>query len=179
MAARRTSRSENGKPQGSITSIGAARGFLLSAGRSLAFNAVLARRVTEGSWDRLLPGELASLDGSSSIFRVPIVDDVLAERCQSGDIHPSGPLYGSGDMQPAGESASIEAQVLASLAPLPERLAAIVASERRPLVLRPLDLAWNAGGQELEISFELRRGQYATSLLREAVAATVPEAESE
>ena len=46
-------------------------------------------------------------------------------------------------------------------------------------MLRPLDLAWNAGGQELEISFELRRGQYATSLLREAVAATVPEAESE
>lgn len=82
-------------------------------------------------------------------------------------------------MQPEGESASIEQRVLGTLAPLPERLAGVVAAERRALVLRPADLAWNAGGQELELSFELPRGSFATSLLREAVSATVPEAEAD
>ena len=155
------------------------RGFLLSAARSLAFNAVLARRVADGSWDRLLPGEIASLAGSSSVFRVSEIDVELARRCETGDIHPSGPLCGAGDMRPAGDCAVIEEQALATLAPLPERLAGVVAGERRPLVLRPLDLTWSINGRELETSFELRRGQFATSLLREAVTATVPEAETE
>jgi tRNA pseudouridine13 synthase len=157
----------------------AARGFLLSTARSLAFNAVLGHRVAEGSWNRLLPGEIASLSGNSSVFRVSSVDDELARRCREGDIHPSGPMCGEGVMQPEGESASIEQRVLGTLAPLPERLAAVVAAERRALVLRPTALAWNIGGAELELSFELTRGAYATSLLREAVSATVPEAETD
>ncbi|MFZ2509359.1 MAG: tRNA pseudouridine(13) synthase TruD [Steroidobacteraceae bacterium] len=157
----------------------AARGFLLSAARSLAFNAVLGRRVADGSWNRLLPGEIASLAGSSSVFRIAGLDAELVRRCHAGDIHPSGPLCGSGDMQPADDCASVELQVLETLAPLPERLAGVVAGERRALVLRPAALAWSAGGEELEISFELRRGAFATSLLREAVAVTMPAAETD
>src|SRR5262249_24085853 len=44
------------------------RGFVLSAARSLIFNAVLAARVAEGSWERLRAGDLANLDGRGSIF---------------------------------------------------------------------------------------------------------------
>jgi len=157
----------------------AARGFLLSAARSLAFNAVLGRRVADGSWNRLLPGEIASLAGSSSVFRIAELDEELVRRCHEGDIHPSGPMCGAGDMQPADECASVEQQVLETLAPLPERLAAVAAGERRALVLRPAAMAWSAGGQELEIGFELRRGAFATSLLREAVAAVMPVAEAD
>lgn len=156
-----------------------ARGFLLSAARSLAFNAVLGHRVADGSWNRLLAGEIASLAGSSSVFHVPELDEDLARRCREGDIHPSGPMCGASDMQPAGACATVEQQALEKLSPLPERLAAVVAGERRALVLRPGDMAWNVGGQELEISFELRRGAFATSLLREAVSATVPVADTD
>jgi tRNA pseudouridine13 synthase len=156
-----------------------ARGFLLSAARSLAFNAVLGRRVADGSWNRLLPGEIASLAGSSSVFRIAALDEELVRRCHEGDIHPSGPMCGAGNMQPADDCASVELQVLETLAPLPERLAGVVAGERRALVLRPAALAWSAGGEELEISFELRRGAFATSLLREAVAVTMPAAETD
>jgi tRNA(Glu) U13 pseudouridine synthase TruD len=46
-------------------------------------------------------------------------------------------------------------------------------------VLRPADLLWNVSGQELELGFELPRGAFATSLLREAVSATVPESEAD
>ena len=48
----------------------AERGFALSAARALLFNAVLARRVQAGDWSRLEKGDLASLDGSGSHFRV-------------------------------------------------------------------------------------------------------------
>ena len=155
-----------------------ARSFLLSAARSLAFNAVLGERVATGSWNRLLPGEIASLDGSSSVFRIAEVDETLGIRCRDGDIHPSGPLCGEGGMEPAGEAAICEQSVLASLGPLPQRLASVVAGERRALVLRAKGLAWQVSGRELELEFELPRGAFATSLLREAVAATVPEVES-
>jgi len=155
----------------------AARGFLLSAARSLAFNAVLGRRVADGSWNRLLPGEIANLDGSSSVFRVAVVDGELERRCREGDVHPSGPLCGEGGMQPEGEAADREQAALEALAPLPQRLAAVAAGERRALVLRPAEFAWQVNGRELELAFELPRGAFATSLLREALTATVPEAE--
>ena len=153
-----------------------ARSFLLSAARSLAFNAVLGRRVADGSWDRLLPGEIASLSGSSSVFHVSGLDEDLERRCREGDIRPSGPLCGEGDMIPAGECGVVEQQALAMLAPLPERLTGVVAGERRALVLRAEGLVWNVSGQELELGFELARGSYATSLLREAISATLPDA---
>jgi hypothetical protein len=40
------------------------RGFALSAARAAIFNAVVARRVVDGTWNRLLPGEIVNLDGS-------------------------------------------------------------------------------------------------------------------
>ena len=154
------------------------RGFLLSAARSLAFNAVLGRRVADGSWNRLLPGEIANLDGSSSVFRVGVLDGQLERRCREGDIHPSGPMCGEGGMKPGGEAGDREQAALEALAPLPQRLAAVAASERRALVLRPAEFGWQVNGQELELAFELPRGAFATSLLREALSATVPEAET-
>jgi tRNA pseudouridine13 synthase len=46
------------------------RGFVLSAARSVIFNAVLAERVRDGSWNRLEAGDIANLDGRGSIFPV-------------------------------------------------------------------------------------------------------------
>src|SRR5262249_43371905 len=45
-----------------------ARGFRLSAARSLIFNALLAERVAAGSWQELLAGDLAALEGRGSYF---------------------------------------------------------------------------------------------------------------
>src|SRR5215469_14573945 len=53
------------------------RGFILSAARSLVFNAVLAERVGDGSWERLEPGDLANLDGRGSVFPVDAIDPTL------------------------------------------------------------------------------------------------------
>ena len=45
-------------------------GFMLSAARSLIFNAILAERVAQGTWNRLAAGDVANLDGRGSVFAV-------------------------------------------------------------------------------------------------------------
>ena len=153
-----------------------ARAFILSSARALAFNAVLGKRVADGSWNRLLPGEIANLAGSGSVFALDQPDEVLAGRCRDGDIAPTGPLCGEGGMQPAGEAGRVEIAVLAALDPLPTRLAgAGLRAERRALVVRPAGFRHQLGADGLELEFELPRGAFATSLLRELLVASVPD----
>lgn len=153
-----------------------ARAFILSSARALAFNAVLAQRVADGSWNRLLAGDIANLAGSGSVFAVDRPDDTLHERCRAGDISPTGPLCGEGGMQPIGDAARTEIAVLAALDPLPARLGgAGMRAERRALIVRPAGFRHEFAEEVLELEFELPRGAFATSLLREVLVASVPE----
>jgi tRNA pseudouridine13 synthase len=148
-----------------------ARAFLLSTARSIAFQAVLARRVADGSWNRLLPGEVVNLAGSASLFVAADSDENLARRCREGDLSPTGPLYGEGGLAPVAEAAVVEHAALEDVALIPERLAAAgMRAERRALVTRPASLRHRREGDALLLEFELPRGAYATSLLRELVA---------
>ena len=147
------------------------RGLLLSAARSELFNRVLARRVGEGTWDAPLAGEAWILDGSRSVFGPEPFDDALAARLAAFDIHPSGPLWGKGELRSrddarALESAVIEASDAPALARGLER--AGLRQERRALRLRPLDLAWDRPAPDaLRLRFDLPPGTYATAVLAE------------
>ncbi|MGH8250586.1 MAG: tRNA pseudouridine(13) synthase TruD [Steroidobacteraceae bacterium] len=150
------------------------RGFLMSAARALAFNAVLGRRVADASWNRLLAGEIVNLSGSGSVFAAAVIDDALQQRCSAGDVAPTGPLCGTGGMVPTGVAAMVEAAALEPLAPLPQRLGeAGLAAERRALVVRPAGLQQQVMPDAIELGFELPRGAYATSLLREVMTTAI------
>jgi tRNA pseudouridine13 synthase len=156
------------------------RGFLLSSARALAFNAVLAERVRAGSWNRLLPGEIVNLAGSASVFPIDNPDALLESRCHDGDIGPTGPLCGEGGMQPAADAGAAELPALLGLAPLPERLGgAGVRAKRRALVARPAGLQYRLAPDLLDLQFELPRGVFATSFLREVVQASVPDIDAD
>lgn len=149
-----------------------ARAFLLSTARALAFHAVLAERVRDGSWNRLLPGEVVNLAGSASVFAAAAPDADLERRCLEGDIGPTGPLAGEGGLAPAGLAGEFECRALEGLAPIPARLAAAgLRGERRALVARPARLRHRLEDGGLLLEFELPRSCYATSLLRELVIA--------
>lgn len=157
-----------------------ARAFILSSARALAFNAVLSARVRDGSWNRLLPGEVVNLSGSASVFAAPVVDPVLEGRCREGDVHPTGPLCGAGGLAPSGDAAAVEAAALAPMSSLPLRLAdAGLRGDRRALVVRPA--AWRHEFRDgtLECGFELPRGAFATCLLAELLDASLPESGGE
>ena len=156
------------------------RAYLLSSARSLAFNAVLAARVAGGTWNRLLPGEVVNLAGSRSVFSSEFPDEGLQRRLAEGDVSPTGPLCGAGGVLPGGEAARVESAALAAITPIPSLLATIgMRGERRALVLRPRELRHRLEGDTLDLDFELPRGAFATSLLREIVDVRVPEMDSD
>lgn len=145
------------------------RGIALSAARSALFNAALARRVADTSWDRPLEGEVWMLDGTHAVFGPEPWSDALASRLAAQDIHPTGPMWGRGELRSAGGVATLErevAQVQPALAAGLEQ--AGLSQERRALRLRVRDLrhAWLAPGL-LELAFSLDSGAFATGMLRE------------
>ncbi len=147
------------------------RGFILSAARSLVFNAVLAERVGDGSWNQIEAGDLANLDGRASHFRVEAVDETLEARLAGLDIHPTGPLWGRGEPPSSGRVLELEQRVAAKLSAACELVArAGMDQERRSLRLAVRDLRWRREADAITLEFRLTRGAYATTVLREIFA---------
>jgi tRNA pseudouridine13 synthase len=146
------------------------RGFALSAARAAIFNAVLAERTAEGSWNRLQPGDIANLDGSGSIFAVAAMDDTLVARCEELDIHPTGPMWG-GELPASGEAVAILEKRVADRHPvLVAGLArAGLEPERRALRAAVNELHWTIGANEVQLRFRLQRGSFATAVLHELI----------
>lgn len=117
------------------------RSIGISALRAYEFNAELDARVRDGSWNSLLPGDVANLDGTGSVFAVEDVTPELQLRCASLDIHPCGSL-------PGFDAIGIEAGT-------------------RALRMRVTEVSWEFGEQVLWLEFRLGRGSYATAVLRE------------
>ena len=144
------------------------RGIALSAARSLLFNTILSERVTAQSWNRLLPGELANLDGSGSVFAVDEISDELQRRCSDFDIHPSGTLWGVGAPRSSAGVAGLEIRAANAYPDLVKGLsAAKLKAATRALRLPVQNLDWQVDGDALWLSFELAKGGYATAVLRE------------
>jgi tRNA pseudouridine13 synthase len=152
------------------------RGFVLSAARSLVFNAVLAERVADGTWEHIEIGDVANLDGRGSVFPVDAEElevsgarSSLSERCQRLDVHPTGPLWGKGVPATTGRVLELEQRVGSRY---PEACALCVDArmeqERRSLRLAVRDLAWEFDGPaRLVLRFRLTKGSFATTVLRE------------
>ncbi len=145
-------------------------GFVLSAARSVVFNAVLADRVTRGTWDRLQSGDVANLDGRGSVFAVDALDETLVARCAALEVHPTGPLVGMDESLARDPVRALEDSVAASF---PEVLAVVSAAqmrgERRALRLRVRDLDYEYAGDVLRMRFSLPAGSFATTVLREII----------
>ncbi|WP_408950599.1 tRNA pseudouridine(13) synthase TruD [Lysobacter sp. Hz 25] len=152
------------------------RSLLLSAARSELFNRALAVRVADGSWDGLrdgasLAGEVWALAGSRSVFGPEAWSETLAQRLAAFDIHPSGPLWGRGELRSTEAVRALELAALEGEQALALRAgleAAGLDQERRALRLRPDGLAWRwLDDGALEVSFALPAGAYATVVLAE------------
>ena len=144
------------------------RELALSAARAWLFNHVLERRVVDGSWCRLRAGDCVGLDGSGSVFPVTAPDGELERRAAALDIHPTGPLWGAGELSVSGDVAALERSVAAEFSDFAlglERAGLVPA--RRALRLAVQDLQWREAGSSLELSFRLARGAVATAVLRE------------
>ncbi|KGQ19645.1 tRNA pseudouridine synthase D [Lysobacter dokdonensis DS-58] len=147
------------------------RTMLLSAARSALFNRVLEQRVADGTWDRAIDGEVWMLDGSRSVFGPEPFDDALAARLAAFDIHPTGPLWGEGELRTTGEARALESAVLDDAESRALRAgleAARLKQERRGLRLLPKEMQWEwVADDVLRLAFELPPGSYATTVVEQ------------
>jgi tRNA pseudouridine13 synthase len=147
------------------------RGLLLSAVRSEVFNAVLAARLADGSWCSARPGECLMLEGTHSTFVAAAADADITRRLAELDLHPTGPLIGSGEPRCTGVARDYEESLLAPYAATIALLdAARVECDRRALriAVRELSVTPEDGG--LRFRFELAGGAYATTVIEQFVA---------
>ncbi|MDM8545310.1 tRNA pseudouridine(13) synthase TruD [Candidatus Venteria ishoeyi] len=150
------------------------RGLYISAARSFLFNQVLAQRIREQNWLQMLPGEVLQLSGSRSWFVSDSAeqdDTQLMQRLDSGDVQPTGPLWGKGESPAQLEAGKLEQDCLAPFSEFCQGLEkAGLKQERRPLRLPVADLSWSfEDDNQLKLNFTLPAGSYATVVIREIV----------
>jgi len=143
------------------------RSLYLSAARSWLFNQILSERVDAGNWYQYLPGDVFMLDGKSACFK----DDGSAEiprRLRHHEIHPTGCLWGGGDIMTTADSYALEMQVINRYPELRDGLlAARVQLMRRALRLHPSAVQIEQQENNALLQFNLPAGCYATVILDE------------
>jgi tRNA pseudouridine13 synthase len=145
------------------------RSLYLSALRAFLFNQLLAARVTDGSWNRVLSGDVCMLHGTHSLFSCEQTDQDIGRRVSDGDLHPALPLWGRGQLLASGAVRAAQAAQLA-----PQRgVCAFLEDAGLSLAYRPAraladDFCWQFCDYAcLRLGFTLSAGSYATALLRE------------
>lgn len=142
------------------------RSLYLSAARSWIFNHILAERVRQGTWQQRVAGDVFTFNDGNSWFADDASSD-LAERLAAQRIHPTGALWGRGELPTQGQVAALEA-AQAALFPLfctgLEKQG--LKQERRALRIQVTDLrAEVVDASTLRLAFSLPPGAYATVLL--------------
>ena len=146
------------------------RGFALSAARAFIFNSILQARIQQGTWNQLQAGDVANLNGSNSVFTVDAVDEVLKHRCDEFDIHPTGALWGGGELRTKGTVQTLESDVASEHQTFASGLCnAGLEQERRALRVQVRDLVWKREAGELRLKFALTKGAFATTVIAELV----------
>ena len=148
------------------------RSIYLSAARSAMFNYILSQRVEMNKWADAISGDVMLLDNSRSHFLALEIDEKIIQRLKEHDIHPSGPLWGKGELLSKGAVAELESKLPSKYEVFDIGLKnARLEQDRRSLRLSVKDLEWEYDKKNklLNLSFFLPAGGYATSVLREIV----------
>ncbi len=153
-----------------------AKRFLVSALQSEVFNQVLTEREKDGTWCVPQLGDLLERH-PQGVF---LCEDVSTDRARAltGEVSPTGPMFGPDMRAPAGHVAALEARIMERIlgSNFPHEAAARLGEgTRRSLRVWVGDLAnsWSetsaseGGSEEVSLSlfFVLPRGAYATTVL--------------
>ncbi len=178
---------ESGSPEEAIDWVSETqRRFWLSALQSAIFNRVLDDRIREGTFDRLVPGDLALRHTADRGRREPVridaeslADPDLGDRLASFELSPSGPMWGPGMARASGPVDEAEVRALEEMGLTPadlERYDAIhgddlIRGSRRELRI-PLTEATVEGGADehgpyVLCAFRLPSGSFATVVMDE------------
>ncbi len=145
--------------------------LLVSSVQSDVFNRVVTERLD--TLDEFREGDIAWIHQNGACFTVL---DPLDEqpRCDTFELSPTGPLPGPKMKSPTGQPLEIEARALAALDIDCALFGAVPGTTndgaRRPLRVRVGKPSAELVDDGIRIAFELPKGSYATSVLRELLA---------
>lgn len=158
-----------------------ARKFLFSAVQSHVFNAVLAAREADGTWNRPLLGDLLKLESGGMFLCTDVQTDT--PRAERGELGPTGPMFGVKMRSPEHDALALETRIFGEVLGEGFDLTGtgkLGEGTRRPMVLRVHEVRvtleppeGNPGEQRanLLVEFVLPKGAYATTVLAQAVLA--------
>ncbi len=147
------------------------RGILISAARSCIFNACVAQRVADGTWDSPLDGDVFGFADNHSLVLPGNVRGNEASRVAAGALEITAPLWGNGELHSVSVVRDMEQRIADHYHEIAVGLEQLnLQQERRVIRLRPgrSQWQWESDG-DLVLRFELPTGTYATTLLREMV----------
>jgi tRNA pseudouridine13 synthase len=108
------------------------------------------------------------LDGTHSVFGPEAITEETRARAAAQDIHPTGPMWGEGELRTRDRAREVEDAALAPFEDLRRGLeSARIKQERRALRVRAQHLSWDWKEEGLELRFSLGPGAYATEVLAE------------
>jgi tRNA pseudouridine13 synthase len=150
--------------------------LLFSALQSMLFNQVLDRRIADGTWTTVLPGDLAKKHDSGGLFLVASEGAELEDartRAATMAISATGPMFGVKMRWPEGSVMQLEQEVLAAVLPDPTKLEdfrALGEGTRRSLRLEVAGFEASDPDTSgmLTVTFVLPKGGYATTVLSTA-----------
>ncbi len=146
------------------------RGFALSAARSLLFNAMLAERVKDGTWNTLVAGDVLTFPDAASLIYPERQDESVHERFAQRELLSTGALWGKGTLASQGAVQALESTIAERYGLLAKGLEQRdLKQERRALVSTVKNLQWAWDGQDIVLRFSLYKSCYATSVLAELV----------
>lgn len=165
------------------------RKFYVSAAQSAVFNAVLDARLIDGTWDRLIEGDVAMKLPTLAPFDVTPEalamegEESLTTRLERFEVSASGPMWGVSMRRASGCVAEIEEQALAVVGLDPAKVEAfakrspgLIDGSRRPLRVKLVDPEVEGGldehGTYVRCAFSLSRGGFATVVMREVIKPT-------
>ena len=144
----------------------------ISAARSWLFNQILAARVEQNAWSSGLSGDVYMLAGSKKVFTTEGLDDEICQRLAENDIHPTAPLWGTGDLTSVLDALNLEQTVLDEWIDWRKKLEqAGLKQQRRATRVVPVDFEYDyiQDQKQLKLGFKLPSGAYATNLVREII----------
>jgi tRNA pseudouridine13 synthase len=151
--------------------------FALSAVQSFLFNDMLARRIADGFYRTVLPGDAMMKWPWGGLF---VAEDLKAEqkRFDARETVTAGPMFGKHTFPTTGKAAEREAEVLAFhklSAQSFDGFGKLMGGTRRHNMIYIDDLTadWEPDG--LRLAFSLPSGCYATVLLREVMKSEINE----
>jgi tRNA pseudouridine13 synthase len=147
------------------------RGILISAARSCIFNACVAQRVADHTWDVPLEGDVFGFADNHSLVLPGKLRGDEAIRVASGNLEITAPLWGNGELHSMSVVRQMEQTIADHFHEIVVGLEQLnLQQERRVIRLHPThsQLHWESE-TELVLRFELPTGTYATTLLREFV----------